>query len=512
MPENDPNWRPGGNAPAHPRESSLIPAGCNETPGPTVAICAVVRDEASYIEEWVAFHRRQGVTVWRVYDNGSVDGTPAILRRLGIEPIVWAERPHDFAGQQCKAYLEGGQALGPFADWVAYIDVDEFLFGRDGKTLREVLASFPAETGAIAVQQVIFGSSGHVKRTEGPVTARFTRSAPREHPECRWFKTIARPRWVGLHDSAHSVALRGGQYVMVDGSPLTRAGSHPGVATRRVEGLIGLHHYIIKSREEFEIKSAKWSDRLSGKNKRSDYFTNREVYANLVECTEIAPPGMAPMSVPAATPMSPTAEYWEKRYRDGGNSGAGSSGRLADFKAGIINCFVDENKIATVIEFGCGDGNMLSMLSLPNYVGLDVSPTALAKCRARFARKPEFRFMSYDQLADVSEADLVLSVDVIFHLLEDGLFESYMRNLFMFSKRFVIIYSSNHDSPTTLHIRHHNVTSHVARRFPEWRLVAHIPNLYPVSHKNQPDTTFCDFFIFQISAEPCLIAVPPPLA
>jgi hypothetical protein len=62
----------------------------NDETVPTVAICAIVRDEASYVEEWVEFHRRQRVTAFRIYDNGSIDGTPDVLRGLGIEPAIWA--------------------------------------------------------------------------------------------------------------------------------------------------------------------------------------------------------------------------------------------------------------------------------------------------------------------------------------------------------------------------------------------------------------------------------------
>lgn len=39
----------------------------------------------------------------------------------------------------------------------------------------------------------------------------------------------------------------------------------------------------------------------------------------------------------------------------GNNSGAGSYGRLADFKAEIINQFVTENDVREVVEWGCGD-------------------------------------------------------------------------------------------------------------------------------------------------------------
>ena len=72
--------------------------------------------------------------------------------------------------------------------------------------------------------------------------------------------------------------------------------------------------------------------------------------------------------------------YWETRYSGGGNSGAGSYGQLAEFKAEVINDFVISKGISSIIEFGCGDGNQLLLARYPRYTGLDVSKVALARC------------------------------------------------------------------------------------------------------------------------------------
>src|SRR6185437_413146 len=69
--------------------------------------------------------------------------------------------------------------------------------------------------------------------------------------------------------------------------------------------------------------------------------------------------------------------YWENRYRKNGNSGNGSYGIKAEYKAAIINRFVAEQNIVTVIELGCGDGNQLKQLHFKDYMGFDVSPTAI---------------------------------------------------------------------------------------------------------------------------------------
>lgn len=80
-----------------------------------------------------------------------------------------------------------------------------------------------------------------------------------------------------------------------------------------------------------------------------------------------------------------SGDYWEERYRSGGDSGAGSYSRLAHFKADFLNEFVVANEIKSVIEFGSGDGAQLELANYPTYIGVDVSWTAIASIRRRFS-------------------------------------------------------------------------------------------------------------------------------
>ena len=77
-------------------------------------------------------------------------------------------------------------------------------------------------------------------------------------------------------------------------------------------------------------------------------------------------------------PFTSSEKYWVNRYNGGGNSGEGSYGQLAEFKAEIINEFVRRNVITSVIELGCGDGNQLKLAEYPLYIGFDVSLKALS--------------------------------------------------------------------------------------------------------------------------------------
>lgn len=112
-------------------------------------------------------------------------------------------------------------------------------------------------------------------------------------------------------------------------------------------------------------------------------------------------------------PFSTSEKYWDQRYKTGGNSGAGSYGKLAEFKAEIINDFGKKHGVRTIIEFGCGDGNQLRIAGYPNYLGFDVSGEAIALCNKNFNKDHSKTFKLLNEY-DGQTAELTLSLDVIY--------------------------------------------------------------------------------------------------
>jgi SAM-dependent methyltransferase len=194
---------------------------------------------------------------------------------------------------------------------------------------------------------------------------------------------------------------------------------------------------------------------------------------------------------------SPT--YWERRYCEGGNSGVGSYGRLAHFKAAILNDFVAKHGIASVVEFGCGDGAQLALADYPDYLGLDVSLQAVEICRQRFGGDPAKRFQDLQSVTGGSvKAELSLSLDVIYHLVEDGIYQTYMHNLADAATRFVGVYSSNVALPGHVpHIRHRCFTDWFASNAPEWTPIGTILNAFPHDPANPDETSWADFHFFE---------------
>jgi hypothetical protein len=254
----------------------------------TVAIAAIVRNEADYLPDWVIFHLWQGVSRFHITVDETQgpcdDDTVAVLKSLaplGIEiRILRNDKSPD---RQVNAYNYARGALMDF-DWVAYLDPDEYLFDPKGRSLPVVLDAMRPDTYSVAVQQRVFGSNGRLDKPKLSVRQAYTKRATVQCPEHKWFKTVARPTAKML--SAHG--SNKGLYVLGDGDFFTPE-THGSASRIATEGL-RIHHYMLKSREEFLRKRARGaiSDRGDYRRFTMDYFTERDKYANAVEDLTLA--------------------------------------------------------------------------------------------------------------------------------------------------------------------------------------------------------------------------------
>lgn len=190
-----------------------------------------------------------------------------------------------------------------------------------------------------------------------------------------------------------------------------------------------------------------------------------------------------------------SSNYWRKRYQLGGDSGVGSKGDAAAYKAAVLNSFVAEQHVESIVEFGCGDGRQLELAVYPSYLGLDISVDAINRCRSLFNDDATKRFMTLDGCRH--NADLALSIDVIFHLVEDDVYDAHLRQVFDSAIRFVIIYSSNRadSSRTFKHVRHRSVSADIDSSFPEFERLTELESSLPppVAISSGVPTTFLFF-------------------
>lgn len=194
-------------------------------------------------------------------------------------------------------------------------------------------------------------------------------------------------------------------------------------------------------------------------------------------------------------------EYWDDRYRAGRGSGSGSYGKLAEFKASVINEFIEKNNIGEMIDLGCGDGNQASMFKIDKYVGIDISSFVVDECKKLFHNDSGKNFFVYDEFRGLNlVSDLVVSFDVIFHLIEDDDYNEYMNTLFCSSRKYVVVYGADSDSldSKAAHVKGRVFTAWVANFAPAWELFAYRKNDYPYErNKSQSLSSYSDFYFFR---------------
>ena len=94
-------------------------------------------------------------------------------------------------------------------------------------------------------------------------------------------------------------------------------------------------------------------------------------------------------------------------------------------------------------------------------------------------------------------AELALSLDVIYHLVEDPIFHAHMEQLFAAAQKFVVIYASNFERRDAAHVRHRKFTDWVETNRADFTLIQTIKNPYPWDPTNSDETSFADFFIYE---------------
>jgi hypothetical protein len=177
-----------------------------------------------------------------------------------------------------------------------------------------------------------------------------------------------------------------------------------------------------------------------------------------------------------------STEYWDNRYRSGDNSGIGSQGILSHYKADFLNDFVKTHNIQNVCELGCGDSQFL-LYQFPYFIGYDVSQYIIAE------NKKKYNNLFTSSIDELGEYDLLLSLDVIYHLIDDTIYLDHIKQLFKRSKKYVIIYSPNRNE---IFSASHNMYRYFTNDIPDdFILEYHVNNPY------KGELTQSDFYVYK---------------
>jgi 2-polyprenyl-3-methyl-5-hydroxy-6-metoxy-1,4-benzoquinol methylase len=121
--------------------------------------------------------------------------------------------------------------------------------------------------------------------------------------------------------------------------------------------------------------------------------------------------------------------FWDFRYSFAPElgSGLGSRGEALAYKRGLLLTLYERARPATVLDVGCGDGQLTEGLPAAGYTGVDISPVAVEQVRRRL---PGRAFVAGDFLAlPLAPADLVICFDLLIHQPDGAVYRQLVRTL-----------------------------------------------------------------------------------
>lgn len=137
--------------------------------------------------------------------------------------------------------------------------------------------------------------------------------------------------------------------------------------------------------------------------------------------------------------MKQEKHYWDNRYCAGKDSGPGSRGGYRKWKWKVINSVVKDIRNKTVLDVGCGDLQFLKKRKLNSYLGLDISPTIITRNRKK---RPDLNFGIFDVTENNKQLgpfQVVLCMDLLFHIMEEERFKNLLRNLNRWTGEYLFI-------------------------------------------------------------------------
>lgn len=132
-----------------------------------LAICAVFQNESFFLKEWLEFHKLMGVEHFYLFNNLSTDNSLEILKPYvaagEVDLFEWPVETlcqKDYLSQlQLPAYNYALELAKVEASWIAFIDLDEFLFPVVHSSLTCLLEEYASVAG-LAVNWQLYGTSG----------------------------------------------------------------------------------------------------------------------------------------------------------------------------------------------------------------------------------------------------------------------------------------------------------------------------------------------------------------
>jgi hypothetical protein len=218
-----------------------------------VALCAIFKNEASFLKEWIEFHRLIGISHFYLYNNCSSDNYLDVLRPYILEGIIELfdvpfdstiyldfAKTHNFVQVCC--YNHAIELSRGYNKWLAIIDTDEFICPVKHKDLPTLLKKYDYAVG-LKVYWQTYGSSnvwdiGHRELMIEKLLHRF----PTKSWANNQYKSIVKPAFVTCK-SPHSCAPLGGREPVFPNHKVKKPGKNSSLPVDNIR----INHYTYRT-------------------------------------------------------------------------------------------------------------------------------------------------------------------------------------------------------------------------------------------------------------------------
>ena len=113
-----------------------------------LGVCSVFKNQAPYLKEWIEYHRLQGVQVFCLFDRGNDEEyqkSQEVLKPYIESSIVKLYRCTEGSNAEIYNFCVNkvdGRGIGGLVRWVAFIDVNEFLFPTGKETVKDICVNY----------------------------------------------------------------------------------------------------------------------------------------------------------------------------------------------------------------------------------------------------------------------------------------------------------------------------------------------------------------------------------
>ena len=249
-----------------------------------VSICAIFKNEASYLREWLEFNHLVGIDHFYMYNNNSEDDYEIVLKpyidKGWVTLVHW---PHN--QKQMESYMDCIEKYSKDTKWLGFIDIDEFIVPKSTDNIYDFLKNFE-NRGSVNIYWRLYGTSGLMDRDlNGLVTEDFTVCWPKY---CDIGKCFYNTAFSFNQNSKKRSCLHHRFWANYKGHdiPPVNIFGHVCVGGRNIADSanfpIQINHYFTKSYKEYAMKRAKGDVYFKINPHDEEYF-----YEHEMKCTGI---------------------------------------------------------------------------------------------------------------------------------------------------------------------------------------------------------------------------------